>query len=126
MIASPKKFAYCVKKAWISSLTFSESSKTCRSILFYNTSARHMRHETWAKQMQHKCNTSETQVAQVLNEWEMSETSATQVQHECDLKVHYCKFENVPISLSSYDNIICWRFHIKTYTTFCDMPRWDM
>ena len=62
--------------------------------LFYNTSARQVRHECdtnsmsgkWVQHERHECNTSETRVTQVLHEQHKCDTSATQttwVQHDC-------------------------------------------
>ena len=41
------------------------------------------------------------------------------------LKVHWYRFENLPISLSSHENNMS-KIHIKTPFTFWDMRTWDM
>ena len=42
------------------------------------------------------------------------------------LKVHKCRFENLPISSSSYENNMWRRLHIKAPFTFWDMRKYDM
>ena len=60
--------------------------KTRRSSLFYNTSARHERHEcdTSETRVRHEWTTSDRSATQMSLEWHECETSATRVQHKWD------------------------------------------
>ena len=42
-----------------------------------------------------------------------------------NVKVHLCRFENLPISLFSYENKMLKIPHLNTFT-FWDMCIWDM
>ena len=103
-----------------------------RSSLFYNTSARHERHEcntndtsaTRTTRVQHECGRSDTSATRVRQERHECNTSATRVlhqQHECDTSA-----TGATRVRHEWENLILITTRVKTYFHVPVLTIWQM